>query len=75
MLIFIIIVIAVVVFIVKGKRLGAARARNSIVSWATGEEGFCLTASIAEKIRVGAILIQTGFAPCRNAATSLQKPV
>ncbi|MDO4343416.1 MAG: hypothetical protein Q4C50_01310 [Eubacteriales bacterium] len=41
MFIFIIIVIAVILFIAKGKSLDAARARNSIVSLITGEEGFC----------------------------------
>ena len=35
------IAVAVVVWLVKGKGYGAARARNSIVSWATGEEGYC----------------------------------
>lgn len=37
----VVILIVVIVFIVKGKGLTAARARNSIVSWATGEKGYC----------------------------------
>lgn len=34
-------VIAVIIWIIKGNGYDAARARNSIVSWATGEEGYC----------------------------------
>ncbi len=39
--IILVIIVAIIVWIVKGKGYDAARARNSIVSWATGEEGFC----------------------------------
>lgn len=41
MALFIIIAIVVIIWIIKGKGYDAARARNSIVSWATGEEGYC----------------------------------
>jgi len=37
----IILLLIVGVFIFAGKGLTAARAKNSIVSWATGQEGFC----------------------------------
>lgn len=40
-LLLIIAAIGVIVWLVKGNSLGAARARNSVVSWATGDEGFC----------------------------------
>ena len=33
--------IIVIAVIVKGKGLWAARTRNSIISWATGQEGLC----------------------------------
>lgn len=35
------IAIGVAIFILKGKGYMAARAKNSIVSWATGQEGNC----------------------------------
>lgn len=37
----VIVLIIVVALIVKGNGLWAARARNSTISWATGEEGLC----------------------------------
>lgn len=37
----IVIAIVVIFWLIKGKGYGAARARNSIVSWATGEQGRC----------------------------------
>ena len=41
MVIIILIIIAIVIWIIKGQGYDAARLRNSFVSWAAGEEGFC----------------------------------
>ena len=38
----ILIAVIVVVFLFASKGVTAARARNSIVSWATGKEGYCM---------------------------------
>ena len=40
-MIYILIIIGIVLFIVKGKGLTAARTRNTIITWATGDEGYC----------------------------------
>lgn len=37
----ILIAIIVVIWLAKGKSYDAARARNSVISWATNQEGFC----------------------------------
>lgn len=42
MLIIIIAIIIVCVVIAKGNGFWAAKTRNSVVSWATGQEGFCI---------------------------------
>lgn len=40
-IIYIVIIAGILLFIIKGKGLYAARARNTIISWATGDEGYC----------------------------------
>lgn len=37
----IIVIIVIIFWVIKGQGYDAARAKNSLISWATGDEGFC----------------------------------